>query len=66
MKVVVILIIIGVLGTVTKGLENGLEVFEIGKPSSLQHCWDRPEYSEVSRRPEETYCHNAGVKTRKE
>ena len=57
---------------VRKGLEKGLEVFEIKRRSSrLWHCFDWPEYWEESWAPEESCCHsdsserppvNAGVK----
>ena len=70
MKGTVILIEIGALGTITKGLVQGqedLEIMERVEPS----CWDLPEYWEESWRFEKTCCHsdygektsaNAGVK----
>ena len=51
MKMAKIPIVIGVLGTVTKVLVQGLEDFEITggvRPSKLLHNWDRPEYCEES------------------
>ena len=51
MKVTIILIEIGVHGTVTKGLIQGVE------DEWKQHYWDRPEYREESWRLEETCCH---------
>ena len=59
MKVTVMLIVIGALGTVIKVRVRG------------QHYWDRPEYWEMSQTFKETYSHlnsckkpsaNAGVK----
>ena len=61
MKVTVIQIVIGALGTVTKGLVQGLEDLEImgqWRLSKLLHYWDRPEYWEESWRLEETCCHS--------
>ena len=43
MKVTVIPIKIGVLGTVTKGLVQGLEDLEI-RGSKQEYYWDQPEY----------------------
>ena len=46
-KVTVIPIVIGALGTVTLGLAQGLEDLEIrGRVETIQthHFWDRPEY----------------------
>ena len=40
MKVKLISIVIGALGTVTEGLIKGLKDLEIRR----LHCWDRPEY----------------------
>ena len=57
MKVTVIPIMIGALGTVIKGLIQGLDDLEITRRSKLQYYWDRPEYWEESRRLEET-CHS--------
>ena len=73
-KVTVIQIVIGALGTGTKFLLKELEDLEIEdmwKSSKLQHCWDRLEYWEESRRPKESWYHsdssekppaNAGMK----
>ena len=58
MQVTIILIVIGAFGTVTKGLLKGLEDLEVGRPSKLQHYWERPEYWEKSWRLEETCCHS--------
>ena len=57
MKVTIIPIVIGVFGTVTKGLLKGLEDLEVGSRVELskrQHYWKRPE----SWRLEETSCHS--------
>ena len=71
MKVMIIPIVIGALGTVTTGLLQELENLDEWRPSKLLHYWDRPEYWEESLRLEETCCHsnssekpsaNAGVK----
>ena len=66
MRVMVISVIVGELGTVPRSLEKGLEEVKIsGK------IWDQQEYWEESWWPEETYCHtdssesplaNSGVK----
>ena len=53
-KVTVIPNLSGALGTVTNGLIQGLE--DEWRSSTLLHYWDRPEYSEVSWRLEETCC----------
>ena len=61
MRVTVIPVVTGVLGTVPKSLERGLEKFEIwgqSRQSKLQHCWERPEYWEESWRLEEICCHS--------
>ena len=58
-RVTVIPIVNGALGTILKGLEKGLEELEIGEPLKLSHCWNRPEYWEESRRSEET-CYRSG------
>ena len=47
MKVTIIPIVIGVIGTVAKGLLKGLEDLEVGsewRPSKQQHYRKRPEY----------------------
>ena len=56
MKVTSITIVIGVFGTVTKGLLKGLG--DEWRPSKLQQYWERPEYWEESWRLEETCCHS--------
>ena len=51
MKVAIIPIVIGALGTVTKRLAQGLEDFKIRervRPSKLLHYLNRPEYWEES------------------
>ena len=55
MKVTIISIVIGALGTVTKGLVQGLE--DEWRPSKLLHYSDRLEYREESWRLKETCCH---------
>ena len=50
MKMTVIPIVIGALGTVTKWLVKG--------PPQLQYYWNQPEYWEESWRLEETCCHS--------
>ena len=58
-KVTVIPIVIGVLGSVTKWLLKALEKLEIRgwiRPSKLQDYQDRPGYWETSWRFEETKC----------
>ena len=72
MKVTIIPVVIGALGTVTKGLKRDWRAWKWqGKwrLSKLQHYWDQPEYREESWRLEETCCHSnsserppAGVK----
>ena len=58
MKVTIIPIVTGALGTVTKGLVEGLEDFKKfrngWRPSKLLHCWDGSEYCEESCKLEET------------
>ena len=57
----IIPIVIGAFGTVTKWLLKRLEDLEVGdekRPSKLQHCWERPEYWEESWRLGETCCHS--------
>ena len=64
MKVTIILIVIGDLGTVTKGLVQGLEELEITggvETSKLQHFWYRPEYWEESWRLKETCYHSNSI-----
>ena len=70
MRVTMIPIVIGALGTVLKDLERGLKELEIGGQLK-QHCWDSPEYWEKYWRPKGTCCNsdstertsaNAGVK----
>ena len=56
MKVMVIPIVIGAIGTVTKGLVQGLE--DEWRPFKLQHYKDRLEYRERSWILEETCCHS--------
>ena len=61
MKVTIILIVTGDLGTVTKGLIMGLEDLEIRRKVEtikLLHYWDRSKYCEGSWRLEETCCHS--------
>ena len=57
MKVTIIPIVIGAFGTVTKGLLKDLEDLEV-VGWVWQHYWERPEYWEVSWKPEETCCHS--------
>ena len=65
MKVTIIPIVIGALGTVTKGLIQGLEDLE-WRPSKQLHYWGRPEYWDESWRLEKTFYQtpssNAGMK----
>ena len=73
-KVMGIPIIVGVFGMIPKGLKKkwrNLKSEEESRPSRLQHCWDRPAYSEESWKSEKTCCHtyyserssaNAGAK----
>ena len=59
MKVMVIPIIVGTLGTVLDGLEKYRRNWKPKKesrPYRLQHYQDRLEYWEESWRPEETFC----------
>ena len=61
MKVTIISIVIGTLGTVTKGLlkqPKNMEITGRVKTSKLQHYWDRPEYWKESWRLGETCCHS--------
>ena len=74
MRMTVILIVIGALRKVPKGLVKGLEELEIGgriKTTRKQHCCDRPEYWEESGRSVEIWWYsdsrerpsiNAGMK----
>ena len=61
MQVTIIPIVIGATGTVTKGLIKGLEELKLAdewRPSKRLHYWERPEYWEVSRWLEDTWCHS--------
>ena len=64
MKVMVILIAIGALGTVSK--EKRLEEMEIrGRNETVvQYCWDQPEYWVESWKPEQTCCHSDSIESR--
>ena len=57
----IIIIEIGFLRKIPKGLIRGMEELGITenetRPSKLQHYWDRPEYDEDSWRFEES-CHS--------
>ena len=66
MVVTVIPIVIGALGTFSKGLEDLGIGRRIEITSRLQPCWDRPEYWEETGRREETFCHSDYSKKRKE
>ena len=58
-KVTIIPIVIGALGTVTKGLLKGpedLEKEDAWRTTKLLHYWNRPEYWEESWRLAETCC----------
>ena len=59
MNVMIIPIVIGIHGTFTKGLIQGLEELEITK---LLYHWDQPEYEEESWRLEEICCTPTSVK----
>ena len=51
MKVTIVPIVIGALGTVSKGLLKGLEELDVGgrvELSKRHHYWERPEYWEES------------------
>ena len=77
MKLTLIPVVIGALVTVTKGLVQGLEDFEVRarvRPSRLQYYQDRPEYWGEFQRLRESSFHsdysekptaNVGVKTLK-
>ena len=60
MKVTIVLIVIGALGTITKGLLKGLEDLEVGGrvETKRQHCWEQPESWDESWKLEETCCHS--------
>ena len=59
-KVLVILIVIGVLEMIAKGLETKLKEFKIrGKRKyRIQHCQEEPEFWEESWRPNKSGCHS--------
>ena len=60
MRVTVVSNVVDVLGTVSKGVETGLEQLEDeSRPFKRRRCWNLPEYWEKSWRPEETYCPSA-------
>ena len=64
-ELTIVPIVIGALGTVTKGLLKGLENLEVGgrvETIQWQHCWGRPEYWDESWRLEETCCHSNSSK----
>ena len=60
MKVTIIPIGIGALGTVTNGFLNGLEEWELVNKCrpSKQHYWEQPEYREETLRLKEPCCHS--------
>ena len=59
MQATIIPIVIGVFGTLTKGLLKGLEDLEDGgRVETIQNYWERPEYEEESWRLEETCYHS--------
>ena len=61
MKVKIVPIVIGVFGTITKGLLKGLQDLGVGglvDTIQIQHYWEQPEYWEASWRLEETCCHS--------
>ena len=71
MKVTVILIVIGSLGTIPKGLVKGLEDLDIRWQVETIQATGRLEYWRESKRSAETWCHsnpsekpsvNAGLK----
>ena len=65
MKVTIIPIVIGAFGTVTKGLQKGLEDLEVGgRVETIQTTTllRTVEYWEESWRREETYCHSNSSK----
>ena len=54
-------LLIGALGTVTKGLLKEMEDLEVGdewRPPKILHYWERPDYWKESWRLEETCCHS--------
>ena len=57
MKVMVMLVVFGALGTITKILVQGLKDLEIRGQAETIHCWGPPEYWEDSWRFEVT-CHS--------
>ena len=61
----IIPIVIGAFGTLTKGLskgQEGLEVWGHKRPSKLQHFWERLDYWEESWRLGVTCCHSNSSK----
>ena len=61
MKVTIVPIVIGALGTVTKGLLKVLEDLEVGgRVETIQTTafWGRPEYWDESWRLEDNCCHS--------
>ena len=61
MKVTIIPIVIGAFGTITKGLQKGLEDLEVGgRAETIQTTTllEQPEYWEGSWRLKETCCHS--------
>ena len=60
--IIIIPIAIGALGMIAKGLGGMLEKLELEdkrRSSTLQHCWQQPEYQGEFWRPEETCCQSA-------
>ena len=55
MKVILILVIAGSLGTIHKNMKKRLEIELKSRLSWVKHCWDHLEYLEESWRAEETY-----------
>ena len=66
MKVTIVPIVIGALGTITKGLLNGLEDLEVGlrvETIQMTALLRTARILDESWRPEETCCHsNSSVK----
>ena len=58
MKETIVPIVIGALGTITKGLLKGLEDLEVGGLSKRQHYYERPESWDEFWGLEETSCHS--------
>ena len=61
MQVIIIPIVIGAFGTVTKGLLRNWGTWKLSdewRPSKLLHYWERLEYWGESWRLEETCCHS--------